>query len=130
MGLYHCCPNSGCTNDDEGDIIWSCGDCGKVHCEKCDGDGGTCPDCGSDNMKTAGNIVAGYSGDGDGNLDEDEYDHCERCDNIKDGDKIWKCNNCGCLHCESCDPDNSTCPNCGDDSVTAVGNIHHGCENS
>lgn len=118
MSMFSKCPN--CNNEEEGAEIWTCGDCGCVHCKDCDDDG-ACPKCGGSEMNHSGEI-------GDDNSSDDtsaEYSECPRCSKNTDGDSIWQCKDCDCVHCKDCDPDSGNCPSCGSRRVKKIGEINN-----
>lgn len=126
MGEYHKCPN--CSNDNVNETIYNCRSCGFVYCKACDDeDNGACPECGSDEWEETGYIIGGHQGDGDGDIDDNEFDHCPRCNNVEDGAPIYRCNKCKCLSCQNCDNEYSECPNCGSIDYENVGWISHDC---
>jgi hypothetical protein len=122
MSTFAECPN--CGNEDEGATIWNCGDCGCVHCKECDPEGGNCPQCGSRKMRQVGTIEPDSASDDDDD-ENDSYDECPRCGKNDDGADIWRCRECGCLHCRDCDPDSGCCPNCGSRKVKKIGYIEN-----
>lgn len=122
MGRYLECPK--CENGKVGTTIWSCKDCGCIHCEECDSASGTCPNCNGFRMQTAGYIVAECDSEESQNDDPNQFDECPRCGNVESGATIWECKSCGCIHCEECDPNPGNCPNCEDDNLRTVGYIN------
>ena len=103
MNTFEKCPH--CGNRKDGDSIWECEDCRCVHCKECDSDNGHCPQCDGHTKKI------GYI-DADCYLD-DGFARCPNCGNNKKNDSIWKCEDCGCIHCMDCDdPNNGHCPRC------------------
>ncbi|HRH22532.1 MAG TPA: hypothetical protein PLB51_00870 [Candidatus Paceibacterota bacterium] len=117
MSIYYKCPH--CENNEEGLVIWTCGSCGCVHCKNCDNEG-KCPKCDGSDMNQVGYVDPSAVPDSD----DDEYQECPRCGNTDDGESIWRCDDCDCVHCKNCDPDNSCCPSCNSDNLTLVGFIH------
>ena len=116
MATFTRCPN--CRRDDSDLVLWNCRDCGCVHCEECDDSSGNCPECGSDDLKRVGEI-----GECTGHSDGDRCFHqCPRCSRNSEG-KIWKCDNCRCLHCEECDSSSGTCPECGSNDLSVAGYV-------
>lgn len=113
MGVYRECPR--CGNEEIGASIWTCRSCGCVHCRECDPENGQCPSCNGHVDKV------GYIEEGE--TDEDVfYPRCPKCGNEEEGASIWRCKDCGCVHCKECDPENGQCPNCNG-HVGKVGRI-------
>ena len=109
-------------NDSDGDQIWNCCDCGCVHCKDCDGEFEHCPSCQSANLELVGNIEVGSSREDEPDED-DVFSACPRCGKNDDGDTIWKCSKCGCVHCRDCDVTNERCPACGSAKLKQIGHI-------
>jgi len=104
MTTFEECPN--CGNKEDGDSIWECENCGLVHCMECDMENGYCPRCRRNDLRKIGYIDADCYRDCG-------FSRCPHCGNSKVGDSIWKCEDCGLIHCMNCDdPDNGHCPEC------------------
>lgn len=121
-GTYTECPH--CGNDVKGTTIWSCRICGFVHCENCDEEHGFCPRCKSGEGMSQTGYVDPNSGT-DNKESSSGYTECPRCGKNNEGDTIWQCKDCGCKHCENCDPDSGGCPACGSRSVKSIGYISY-----
>ncbi len=52
-----------------------------------------------------------------------KYPKCPHCGNTEDGDTIWNCKDCGCVHCAECESDHGSCPNCGSGRLKQAGYI-------
>lgn len=51
------------------------------------------------------------------------FDRCPRCGNNEDSARIWVCRDCGCVHCEECDPDGGICPACEGRHMKNIGYV-------
>lgn len=122
MSTYAKCPY--CENDEAGETIWSCGECGCVHCKKCDDENGSCPECGSDKMNSVG-VIDPESANNEDSGEENIYTECPRCGKNDDGDTIWQCRDCKCVHCNDCDPDGGNCPSCNGNRIKNIGYIRN-----
>lgn len=121
MSTYPHCPR--CSNDENGASIWNCEDCGCVHCMDCDDStNGACPECESRNLKQVGTIDNDAFDPCEDEGGDEEFNSCPRCENIENGDTIWKCKDCGCVHCANCDCGGS-CPECGSNRLRQIGFI-------
>lgn len=76
-------------------------------------------------MNRVGEIDPSSGSDEPESEDDEVYTECPRCGKNDDGDTIWKCNKCGCVHCTDCDPDSGRCPACKSGGCSQTGHIEN-----